>query len=156
MLYRNMHDGTFKDVTYESGVGHTGWSLDVGSGDLNNDGQVDAVIGVLNEAPIILRSDGTKNHWLGIRLIGSRSNRDGLGARVIVRDSSGRQQIFDVSTSGSYLSASDPRIVAGLGSANSVSNIEVHWPSGTTQIISKPEIDRYLIINEREAQNKSN
>jgi enediyne biosynthesis protein E4 len=122
-------------------------------GDLNNDGQVDVVIGVLNDAPIILRNDGTKNHWLGIRLVGASSNRDGIGSRVIVRESGGRQQSFDVSTSGSYLSANEPRIIAGLGASISVNNVEVRWPSGRIQTIPKPEIDRYITINERDAAN---
>ncbi len=120
-------------------------------GDLNNDGQIDIVIGVLNDSPVVLRNNGTKNHRLGIRLVGSKSNRDGLGARVIVSDSSGRRQIFDVSTAGSYLSASDPRIIAGLGNASAVRLVEVHWPSGRTQTITNPEVDRYLTINERDA-----
>jgi len=71
---------------------------------------------------------------------------------VIVRDINGRQQIFDASTSGSYLSANDPRIIAGLGSSTGVTNIEVKWPSGRTQISSKPQIDQYITINERDAQ----
>jgi len=121
-------------------------------GDFNNDGQTDLVVGVLNDAPVVLRNNGTKNHWIGVRLVGSRSNRDGLGARVIVRDINGRQQIFDASTSGSYLSANDPRIIAGLGSSTGVTNIEVKWPSGRTQISSKPQIDQYITINERDAQ----
>ncbi len=120
-------------------------------GDLNNDGQIDIVIGVLNDSPVVLRNNGTKNHWLGIRLVGSKSNRDGLGSRVIVSDSSGRRQIFDVSTAGSYLSASDPRIIAGLGDARAVRTIEVHWPSGQTQTIANPELDRYITISERDA-----
>src|SRR5207248_11250714 len=82
-------------------------------GDLNNDGQIDVVIGVLNDAPLILRNNGTKNHWLGIRLVGSQSNRSGIGAKVTVIDGNGRRQIFDASTSGSYLSANDPRMIAG-------------------------------------------
>ena len=122
-------------------------------GDLNNDGQLDAVIAVLNDAPIVLRNDGTKNHWLGIKLVGSASNRDGVGARVVVHDGDGHQQIFDVSTSGSYLSANDPRIIAGLGSTALISNVEVHWPSGKVQTISNPKVDRYLTINEQEARN---
>ena len=123
-------------------------------GDLNNDGQMDIVIGVLNDSPVVLRNNGTKNHWLGIRLVGSKSNRDGLGARVIVSDSSGRRQIFDASTSGSYLSASDPRIIAGLGNAGAVRTVEVHWPSGRTQTITNPDFDRYLTINEKDASNQ--
>jgi len=121
-------------------------------GDLNNDGQIDIVIGELNGAPLILRNDGTKNHWLGIRLIGMKSNRDGIGARIIVTDNSGRRQIFDVSAAGSYLSANDFRVVAGLGAATGVRLVEIHWPSGRTQTIENPEADRYLTINERDVK----
>jgi hypothetical protein len=120
-------------------------------GDLNNDGQIDVVIGVLNDAPVVLRNNGTKNNWLGIRLAGTKSNKQGMGARLNVTDNSDRQQIFDVSTAGSYLSANDARIIVGLGSAQSVKTIEISWPSGLKQIVSNPEINRYISINERDA-----
>jgi hypothetical protein len=120
-------------------------------GDLNNDGQVDAVIGVLNDTPLILRNDGTRNHWLGLTLVGSKSNLQGIGARVVIVDSGGHRQIFDVSTAGSYLSANDPRIIAGLGDARGIKNIEVRWPSGRIQQILNPGIDRYITINERDS-----
>ena len=152
LLMRN----TGKGFTNVSATAGSAFNLPIVSrgaaiGDLNNDGQIDIVIGVLNDSPVVLRNNGTKNHWLGIRLVGSRSNRDGLGARVIVSDSSGRRQIFDASTAGSYLSASDPRIIAGLGDASAVRTVEVHWPSGRAQTIANPDLDRYLTINEREA-----
>ena len=117
-------------------------------GDLNNDGQVDIVVGVLGGSPVILRNDGTKNHWLGIRLVGSRSNHDGIGARVVVTDANGRRQIFDVSTAGSYLSSSDPRIIAGLGKATGVRTVEIRWPSGRLQTLTSFEVDRYVTVNE--------
>ena len=122
-------------------------------GDMNNDGQVDVVIGVLNDSPLILRNNGTKNHWLGITLLGTKSNRQGIGARVVLTDSSGHKEIFDVSAAGSYLSASDPRIIAGLGETGGVKNLEVHWPSGRIQTVSNPQIDRYIVIDEREGTN---
>jgi hypothetical protein len=121
-------------------------------GDLNNDGQIDIVIGVLNGAPVILRNNGTKNHWLGIALSGSKSNKNGTGARIAVVDSNGRKQIFDVTSAGSYLSSSDSRIIAGLGSAAFVRSVEVRWPGGRVQTLLNPEIDRYLMINERDAK----
>jgi enediyne biosynthesis protein E4 len=154
LLMRNSGNG-FTNVSASAGPAFNSPIVARGAafGDLNNDGQVDIVIGVLNDSPIVLRNNGTKNHWLGIRLVGSKSNRDGTGARVIVLDSTGRRQIFDASSAGSYLSASDPRIIAGLGKAIGVRTVEVHWPSGLTQMISNPEIDRYLTINEREAVN---
>ncbi|PYS67849.1 MAG: RNA-binding protein, partial [Acidobacteria bacterium] len=96
-------------------------------GDLNNDGQLDAVIAVLDDAPVILKNNGTKNHWLGISLEGTRSNRSGIGARVTVTNAAGQKQIFDVSSAGSYLSSNDPRIVFGLGAARGVKSVEVRW-----------------------------
>jgi len=121
-------------------------------GDLNNDGQVDVVISDVDGPPVILRNDGTRNHWLGLSLVGSKSNRSGIGARVTVIDGTDKKQIFDVSTAGSYLSSNDPRIVAGLGNATQVKSIKVQWPSGTVQTISTPVIDRYLVINESDAR----
>src|SRR6266581_245035 len=149
LLMRNTGKG-FVDVSATAGVAFNLPIIARGAafGDLNNDGQVDIVLGVLGGSPIILRNNGTKNHWIGIRLVGSKSNRDGIGARVTITDSSGRKQIFDVSTAGSYLSANDPRIIAGLGTAAGVRNVEVRWPSGRLQTQSTVEPDRYMTIRE--------
>ena len=153
LLMRNMGKG-FVDVSATAGPAFNLPIVARGAafGDLNNDGQVDVVVGVLDGSPLILRNNGTKNHWLGIRLVGSKSNRDGSGARVVVTDTNDRRQIFDVSTAGSYLSSSDSRIIAGLGAAT-VKNIEVHWPSGLNQSLTPAEIDSYLTIYERDAKN---
>ena len=145
-------------------------------GDLNNDGQVDVVIATLDAGPVVLRNDGTsrptakegvggtkngapnsagretKNHWLGLSLVGSKSNRSGIGARVTVTDGAGRKQIFDANTSGSYLASNDPRIVVGLGAAGTVRKVEVNWPSGVVQVVTDPRVDRYLVINEPAAR----
>lgn len=118
-------------------------------GDLNDDGQMDVVVSVLDGPPVVLRNDGTKNYWLGIGLRGTKSNRDGIGARVTVVGSAGRKQIFDVNSSGSYLSASDKRIVVGLGKNPSVKALEVRWPSGIVQTIANPEINGYISITEK-------
>ena len=117
-------------------------------GDLDNDGDTDIVVSQTDGSPVILRNDGTKNHWLGISLSGSKSNRWGLAARIIVNQTSGRKQTFDVSTASSYLSANDPRVLVGLGEAPGIAAIEVRWPSGRKQVITKPETDRYLTIKE--------
>jgi hypothetical protein len=117
-------------------------------GDLDNDGDTDIVLIQLDGPPVILRNDGTKNHWLGISLIGASSNRQGLGARIIVTEADGRKQTFDVSTASSYLSANDPRVLVGLGKALNATSVEVRWPGGKKQVISKPETDRYLVIKE--------
>ncbi|MEW6130874.1 MAG: CRTAC1 family protein [Acidobacteriota bacterium] len=117
-------------------------------GDLDNDGDVDVVMGTLDSAPLVLRNNGTKNHWLGLALIGTKSNRQGLGSRVTVTEASGRKRIFDITTSGSYLSSNDARLIIGLGAATGVKNIEIKWPSGQPQLIENPAIDRYHQIKE--------
>ncbi|MCM3871036.1 MAG: CRTAC1 family protein [Pyrinomonadaceae bacterium] len=121
-------------------------------GDLNNDGQVDVIIGVLDGPPLILRNMGTRNHWLGVSLSGSKANRNGIGARVTVTETGGRKQTFDVTNAGSYLSSNDPRIVVGLGAATGVRSVEIRWPSGRIQTLANPGIDRYIAINEGEAK----
>jgi hypothetical protein len=119
-------------------------------GDLDNDGDTDIVLAQLDGPPVILRNDGTKNHWLGICLIGVKSNRQGLGARVIVTAADERKQTLDVSTSSSYLSANDPRVLVGLGKTPHVTSVEVRWPNGKNQVVSNPRVDGYLVIREPE------
>jgi len=118
-------------------------------GDLDNDGDTDIVISETNGAPVILRNNGTSNHWLGLSLAGSRSNKTAVGARVIVIDSTNRKQVFDVSTAGSYLSSNDPRVLVGLGAVNDVRSVEVRWQSGKTQALTDLTVDRYYVITER-------
>jgi hypothetical protein len=118
-------------------------------GDLNNDGQPDIVVAVLDGSPVVLRNNGTKSHWIGFALVGTKSNRSALGARLSVTDAAGRKRIFDVTTAGSYLSSNDPRVVVGLGTAASVRSVEIRWPSNHTQVIEKPAVDRYHTITER-------
>jgi hypothetical protein len=121
-------------------------------GDLNNDGQIDVAIGVLDGPPLILRNMGTRNHWLGITLSGAKSNRNGIGARLTVTDTGGKKQVFDVTNAGSYLSSNDPRVLVGLGVATAVRSVEVRWPSGRVQPVANPEIDRYIVVNEAQAK----
>jgi enediyne biosynthesis protein E4 len=120
-------------------------------GDLDNDGDTDICIGTLDGPPVILRNDGTRNHWLGISLAGTKSNRAGLGARVTVSDAAGRRQVFDATTAGSYLASNDARMIFGIGAATGVRSVEVRWPGNKIQRIVNPPVDRYLIVNERDA-----
>jgi enediyne biosynthesis protein E4 len=113
-------------------------------GDLNNDGWVDIVVSVLDDHPIVFRNRGGKMHWLIILLRGTRSNRDGMGARVVVN---GQSQY--ATTSGSYLSASDKRVHFGLGEAKSA-DVEIEWPSGMRQQLKSVAADQLLEIREPE------
>jgi len=113
-------------------------------GDLNNDGYMDVVTTVLGGPPQVLMNRGGSNHWLTISLRGTRSNRDGLGARVQVN-----QQTRFATTSGSYESANDKRLHFGLGPAKSA-KVEVLWPSGTHQVLNDVATDQLLEIREPE------
>ncbi len=122
-------------------------------GDIDNDGDTDVILAQTDGPALVLRNegrrDGAKHHWLGLALNGSKSNRQGFGARVTVTDATGTRQVFDVSGAGSYLSSSDPRILVGLGPRAAVRAVEVRWPSGLTQTVNNPSIDKYLTINEK-------
>jgi hypothetical protein len=113
-------------------------------GDLNNDGWVDAVTTVLGAHPQFFFNRGGSSHWLTITLRGTRSNRDGLGARVQVNG-----QTRFATTAGSYASANDKRLHFGLGSAKSA-KIEVFWPSGTHQVLNDISADQFLDVREPE------
>ena len=113
-------------------------------GDLNNDGSIDVVTTVLGGPPQVFMNRGGGNHWLTISLRGTRSNRDGLGARVQVN-----QQTRFATTSGSYESANDKRLHFGLGPAKSA-KVEVFWPSGTHQVLNDVAADQFLEIREPE------
>ncbi|MCA1592036.1 MAG: FG-GAP-like repeat-containing protein [Acidobacteria bacterium] len=118
-------------------------------GDLDNDGDTDIVLAQTGGPPVILRNNGTKNHWLGLALVGVKKNRQGLGARVQITDAAGGRQIFDVTCAGSYLSSNDGRVLAGLGTKTGVRSVEVRWPDGQIQTVNNPAVDKYLTINEK-------
>ena len=111
-------------------------------GDLNNDGWQDVVVSTLGGEPLVLMNRGGAGHWLNITLRGTRSNRDGLGARVVVN---GQTRI--ATTSGSYVSASDKRLHFGLGPAETA-KVEVYWPSGAHQTLEGVKANQFLEIKE--------
>jgi enediyne biosynthesis protein E4 len=111
-------------------------------GDLNNDGRVDVVMSILGSSPEIFYNQSRAAHWLTLTLVGSRSNRDGVGARVVVNG-----QTQNVTTAGSYLSASDKRVHFGLGDSTHA-NVDVFWPSGVHQTLTGVEVDRFLTVRE--------
>ncbi len=150
LLMRNTEKG-FQNISFAAGeifkVDLAARGLAIG--DLDSDGDTDIVISQTDGAPVILRNNGTKNHWLGIDLRGDKSAPHGEGSRVIVTAADDKKQIFDASNAGSYLSANDSRILVGLGDATSLKSIEIRWSSGIVQKIDNPAIDRYLQIKEK-------
>jgi hypothetical protein len=213
MLFKNGGDGTFRDVTDQSGIGRatqafSGWSTHLfdydndgwkdlfvaqshvmdtieksspnlrylepplllrnqaghftrviagevfqkswagrgaAFGDIDNDGDIDIVVNNLGQKAYVLRNDGgNRNNWLGITTVGTKSNRDGIGARIKIVSAAGLTQYFTVNTAVGYLSASDKRVVAGLGNDTTAKLIEVRWPSGLIQKFENVKARQYL------------
>jgi len=113
-------------------------------GDLNNDGWIDVVTTALGQHPQMFLNRSGKHHWLTIALHGTRSNRDGLGARVQVNG-----QTRFATTAGSYESANDKRLHFGLGDTKAT-KIDIFWPSGTHQSLNDVAVDQFLEIREPE------
>jgi hypothetical protein len=149
MLLRNTGRG-FVDVSADSGrVFHEAWvGRGMAIGDIDNDGRIDAVVAT-NGGPLhILHNETpTSNHWLTLKLIGHRSNRDGIGAEVKLLTAKGPQWVT-ASTASSYLSSSDKRVHFGLGSETVARLIEIRWPSGIVQTLKDVGGDQLLQVDE--------
>jgi hypothetical protein len=142
----------FEDVSARTGkaLGAKFVGRGSASGDFDNDGDLDLLVLNLNDRPRLLRNDvANSNHWLELRMVGTVSNRDAVGARVRLT-AGGRTQLRDVRTSSGYLSQSDPRLHFGLGSSAVVDRIEISWPSGTVQRLEDVAADRLLTVLEPE------
>jgi uncharacterized membrane protein len=126
-------------------------------GDFDNDGAVDVLVSVNDAAPLLLRNTAAKdNHWLGIKLVGKKSNRDAIGARVTYHAGDLKRSRTKVG-GGSYLSSHDPRLVLGLGKRTKIDWLEVKWPepSGATEKLTALPIDKYITIIEGEGIQKT-
>jgi enediyne biosynthesis protein E4 len=145
----------FQDVSLASGdVFQQVWaSRGASFGDLDNDGDVDIVVSNCNGPAYVIRNDGgNRNHWIGLELQGKKSNRDGIGARVKLVLGSGKLQYNLATTTASYLSAIDRRVLFGLGTETKIKELEILWPSGAKQLVSNPAIDQYAKVVETEAK----
>jgi hypothetical protein len=117
-------------------------------GDLDNDGDTDIVVSNVGQEAFVLRNEGgNANHWLMIRTVGTRSNRDGIGSRVTVVTGSGAQH-FTVNTAVGYLSSSDKRLLVGLGGEAVARLVEIRWPSGTVQKFENVKAGQVLVATE--------
>jgi len=120
--------------------------------DLDNDGFVDVVVGNNGDPPLLLHnSGGNGNHFVNFRLVGTKSNRDAMGARVRLV-AGGLSQIREIAGGGSYLSQSDLRANFGLGKAVRVETVEISWPSGRKQVFRDIEADKFYLIEEGQDQ----
>ena len=149
-VFRNRGNLTFEDASAGAGASfqvaapHRGAAF----GDLNNDGQIDAVVTVLNGPPEIwMNHSPKKNHWIILKLAGVKSNRDGLGTKIKITTSLS-VQYNHATTTVSYNSSSDKRVHFGLGPASVVDTIELTWPSGIKQVLKNVNADQVLTVTE--------
>jgi hypothetical protein len=150
IVFRNQHDGSFKNVSAEVGAPVTTPQVSRGLavGDLFNRGRLDLVVENLTGSPMILGSrPDPANHWVSFELEGTKSNRMALNARVFVT-ANAIQQMDEVRSGGSYLTQSDVRLHFGLGSALRVDKVEVRWPDGTSQTFEGINADRFYTLKE--------
>jgi enediyne biosynthesis protein E4 len=150
MLLARNTGKAFIDVSSDSGpTFHEPWaSRGMAIGDIDNDGRLDAVV-TENGGPVhILHNEtDTQNHWLALKLIGHKSNRDAIGAAVKIVTGQGEQHAI-VTTSGSYLSSGDKRVHFGLGPQSTIREIDIRWPRGIRQILRDVKADQILRVDE--------
>ena len=152
-MLRNLDGTTFTDVSTNLGQDFLRVAYQRGSsfGDLNDDGFLDIVVTSLNENPRILKNSGDNgNHWLMVDLRGRASNRDAIGATVLLRTASGRTLLNHVSSTVGLMSSPDRRVHFGLGKEEDIESLEIRWPSGKLQILKEVAPDRILRVEERD------
>jgi hypothetical protein len=134
LLYWNLRNGAFRDVTAQAGSPLTAGAVSRGLalGDLDGDGSPEVVVSNMNEPPSLLRNEGEQGNAIVIELIGTRSNHSAIGARVTVK-AAGLLQVDEVRSGSSYASQSDFRLHFGLGASAAVQSVQVRWPNGSTE-----------------------
>jgi hypothetical protein len=150
-MFENVDGRTFKNVSEELGEDflRTGFQRGSAFGDLNNDGFPDLVVTSLNERPrILLNSADNGNHWVILSLVGKKSNRNAVGAKIKVTTASGRTLYNHVTASVGFMSSSDLRVHLGLGGEKQIASIEVRWPSGAVQQLGNVAGDQILTVEE--------
>jgi enediyne biosynthesis protein E4 len=150
-VFRNLGNGQFEDVSTSAGAAftrpapHRGLAV----GDLDNDGRMDLVVTALGGPVSVFRNvTQTGHHWILLKLVGTKSNRMGIGARVKVTTDDGRMLYNEATTSTGYAASSDPRVHFGLGNSRVIKEIEIRWPSGTRQLLHDVTTDRILEVTE--------
>jgi hypothetical protein len=150
-LFHNLGDGKFKEVTTSAGASFATPRVARGAayGDINNDGALDLLVATNGGPAALFRNTGTKNHSLRIKLIGTKSNRDGIGA--VVRVSAGSDAQSQMLRSGSsYLSSSELILTFGLGSHTQADSVEIRWPSGQSDHLTNVAADQVVTLKENQ------
>ncbi len=155
VLYRNLRNKTFQDVTEKIGGALLEPTASRGCafGDFDNDGDVDVVINPVNELPVLMRLDSPApkdggNNWIAVKAVGVTSNRSGIGARVTCVTEE-KTQFNEVRSGGSYYSQNDLRVHFGIGKATKVKTIEIHWPSGKVSKLSDVAVNQVVVVKEQ-------
>ena len=149
-LFRNMRDGTFANITADCGPGLNSAHSSRGCafGDFDNDGDMDILVMNMNEPPSLIRADvSTRHHWLKVKLVGTKSNRTAIGARVDVLHGS-RSQSQEVQSQSSYYSVNDFRLHFGLGKRAKADEVNIRWPSGRRESLKDLPGNRLVVIEE--------
>lgn len=155
VLYRNLHNGHFEDASASAGTGVTEPASARGCafGDYDNDGDIDILINPVNAVPELLRNDyqnGSSrgaNNWLTLKLLGVKSNRSAIGARIKCVTEDGTQ-LDEVRSGGSYYSQNDLRVHFGLGKAQTVKTLEIRWPNGQIETLKEVAANQCVVIKE--------
>ncbi len=146
-LYRNLGNGRFQEIKLDD-LSIAKSSRGAAFGDYDNDGDLDVAIVNLNDRPTLLRNEvENNNHWVTLHLVGTRSNRDAIGARVVAETNHG-VQVAEVRSGGSYLSHNDSRLHFGLGKANRIKRLQIRWPSGLLEEFQDLEVDVFFVLTE--------
>jgi len=153
LLYRNLGNGRFQDITGEAGPAfqQARPARGLAVGDVDGDGRQEIVIVNMNEIPSLLKNLGPRQHSIRVRLVGTTSNRMAIGARAMI-EAGGRTQIDEVFSGGSYLSQNEQTMHFGLGAATMVDRIEVRWPTGKKQEWKRVPADRTVTLIEGQTE----
>jgi hypothetical protein len=149
-LFHNEGNGKFVETTKSAGDGFQTPYAGRGAAfaDFDNDGNIDVVVANNGDPPLLLHNQGAAhNHFVNFKLVGTRSNRDAMGARIRLR-TGGLSQIREIAGGGSYLSQSDLRANFGLGKATRAAHVEIWWPSGQHQVFANVAADKFYVIQE--------